>query len=274
MRNKTRLTITLSPEVVDRLDRLIDGRELRNRSQAIETLLLRNLRPSVTTAVILAGGDRRDDPVPALSPIEGEALIAHTLRHARDHGVRSFIVLAGAGERRIKDFLGDGKALGVSVRYVRETRPLGTAGALKLAEPHLDGEPFLVIHGDVLTNIHLADFIQFHFNEGALATLAVKPREGDHRFGKVMLQGNQITSFFETSRNGEISLVNTGVYLFHPSVLGLIDATKPMQLETGVFPKLAEMGRLSAFLFQGVWYDISTPGSRLRADARWRLEGG
>lgn len=274
MRKKSRLTITLSPELVERLDRVIDGRTLHNRSQAIETLLGRALRPVVSTAVILAGGDQRGDRVPALSPIGGEALISHTIRHAREHGIRSFVILAGAGERQIREFLGDGTSLGVSLHYVRERRPRGTAGALRLAEPLLGGEPFLVIHGDVLTDIHLADFIEFHLNENAMATMAVKPREADRRFGKVMLQGNRITSFLEKSDDRGISLVNTGVYLFQPSVFGLIDAEKPAQLETEVFPRLAEMGKLSAFLFQGIWFDIRTPESYSRAKSRWRPQGG
>ncbi|MFQ5525093.1 MAG: sugar phosphate nucleotidyltransferase [Thermoanaerobaculia bacterium] len=273
-RRKSRITITLSPEILERLDRQIDGRSLRNRSQAIESLLGRSLRPSVRTAVILAGGGQQKERLPALSPIDGEALIAHTLRHARDHGIRSFVVLAGEGEGRIREFLGDGKALGMSLHYIREPQPRGTAGALKLAEPLLPDEPFLVIHGDVLTNIDLSGFIEFHFNENAMATMAVKPREADRRFGKVMLQGNRITRFLGTSGNGGISLVNTGVYLFQPSVFGLIDSSKPMQLERDVFPKLAEMGQLSAFLFQGIWYDISTPRDYSLANSRWRPKGG
>ena len=184
MRQKSRLTITLAPEILARLDRLIDGRSLRNRSQAIETLLRRSLRPSVQTAVILAGGEPEEGRAPALALIDGEALILHTVRHAIDHGIRSFVVLGGPGEKGIKELLGDGRSLGVSMRYIGERRPRGTAGALKLAEPFLSQDPFLVIHGDVLTDIHLADFIEFHFNERCLATIAVKPREADRRFGK------------------------------------------------------------------------------------------
>jgi hypothetical protein len=75
-RLKSRLTITLSPDVLEQLDRLIDGKTLRNRSQAIETLLRGSLRPSVSTAVILAGGDQESEMVPALLPVGGQALIS------------------------------------------------------------------------------------------------------------------------------------------------------------------------------------------------------
>jgi NDP-sugar pyrophosphorylase family protein len=183
-------------------------------------------------------------------------------------------VIAGSYEREIKALMGEGQSVGASIRYLRERQPRGTGGALKLAEPYLGTDPFLVIHGDVLTDIDIADFIDFHFNESSLATIAVKPRQAERYFGQVILQGNRITNFFESSREGGISIVNTGVYLFDPSVLGLIEDIGKTQLETEVFPRLARMGELSAFFFQGIWYDISTAESYKSARVRWKEKGG
>lgn len=273
-RLKSRLTITLSPDVLAQLDRRIDGKTLRNRSQAIETLLRDSLSPSVSTAVILAGGDQEGEGVPALLPIGGQALVSRTIHHLMGFGVHSFLVLAGDHEQEIRALMGEGESVGASIRYLRERQPRGTGGALKLAEPYLGTDPFLVIHGDVLTDIDIADFIEFHFNENSLATIAVKPRQAEKHFGQVILQGNRIIDFIESSREGGISIVNTGVYLFDPAILGLIEGTSKTQLETRVFPRLARMGELSAFFFQGIWFDISTAESYESAKVRWNEKGG
>lgn len=274
MRSKTRLTITLSPDLVRQLDGLIDRQAVRNRSHAIEMLLRQSLQPSVTTAVVLAGGSRKGVEVPPLAAIGGTPLITRTLRHLRGFGIRSFVILAGRHEAKLRALLGKGEALGATLHYVPERTLRGTAGALKLAEPHLRDEPFLVIHGDVLTDIDISAFIHFHRSEKALATIAVKPRQAEPRYGQVLLQGNRITDFLEKSRDGGISIVNTGVYLFQPEVLSLVDADRPMRLETEVFPKLARMGQLSAFLFQGDWFDISSPRNYRTARSRWEQRGG
>lgn len=271
-RQKARLTITLSPRVLDDLDRTIDGQTIRNRSHAIEVLLQRCLRPSVTGAVVLAGGEV-DGQVPALRTIGGRPLIARTLAHLMDHGVRDFLVLAGRHEAEIRHLLGNGESLGVSISYLPEKRPVGTAGALRLAQSFLGGGTFMVIHGDVLTDINLSDFIDFHRAEGAQATMAVKPRQAERDYGRVMLQGNRITEFIESSGEGGISIINTGVYLFEPSVFDLIDSGGAVMLEKDVFPELARAGELSAFFFQGIWYDISSRENYERAQERWKQKG-
>ncbi len=273
-RKKARLTITLSPPLLSRLDRAIDGHALRNRSQAIESLLSKALAPRVTTAVVLAGGSHGHDALPAMAPIEGQPLILRTLRHLVGNGIESFVVLAGTGRPALERFLGGGESLGAEIRYVTERRPRGTAGALKAAEALLADEPFLVIHGDVLTNIDIADFIRFHLRERTTATIAVKPRQSEPSYGRVLLQGNRITEFLDQGRDGGISIVNTGVYLFQPEVLDLIDERRRVHLETDVFPLLARTGELSAFLFQGIWFDIGTPERYRLAQQRWREKGG
>ncbi len=269
-RSKARLTITLSPDLLDRVDRLIGTGELVNRSQAIETLLRRSLRPTVTTAVILAGGDHGGGEIPALAPIGGQSLVASTILHLAEFGIRSFVVLAGPYKPDIERLVGNGENLGVRITHLSERSRRGTAGALKLAQDHVGKDPFLVIHGDVLTDIDIADFIAFHLHENTIATIAVKPRQSEKRYGQVLLQGNRITNFFDDGGDAGISIVNTGVYLFQPAIFGMIEQDKTSQLEEDVFPRLAHMGELSAFLFQGIWYDISSPKNYRKARLRWR----
>ncbi len=274
MRSKARLTITLPRELLAEVDRLIDGRKARNRSHAIELLVRQSLKPTVSTAVLLAGGKSDLEQIPALLPIQGQALIVRTVNHLIGHGICSFIILAGEYEPLIRSLLGNGRYMGADIHYVGEARPMGTAGALKAAERYLSDQPFLVLHADILTDINVTDFIRFHSNQNKLATMAVKPRQAGPDFGKVLLEGSAITDFIAESQEESISIVNTGVYLFEPEALALIGETTSAMLETDVFPKLAKMGELSAFLFQGIWFDISRSQDYESAQIRWQQKGG
>ena len=271
MRKKARLTITLSRDLLRQIDRMVDKHTVRSRSHAIETLLRQSLAPAVSTAVILAGGGRKENTLPPLARIDGQPLIRQQIEHLQGYGIRTFIILAGPHEEEIRRELGKGSRLDMTVVYVPEEAPLGTAGALKLAEPHLNGAPFfLVLHGDVLTDIDIADFVAFQQKENTLAGIAVKPRQAERNYGKVLLQGNRITDFLEHGQEESVSIINTGVYLLRPDVLTLLETRQPAKLETEIFPRLASMGELSAFFFQGIWFDISSPASYRLAQERWR----
>jgi NDP-sugar pyrophosphorylase family protein len=273
MRSKARLTITLPKDLLKQVDRQIDGHTIRNRSHAVETLIRQSLTPVVATAAILAGGNYEKGENPALMPIQDRRLIHITVNHLLDYGIRHLVVLAGRQEEAIRSVLGDGTGTGLTIQYAQERTPLGTAGALKAAEGYLAHGPFLVVHGDVLTNINLTDFVNFHNNEKRLASIAVKPRNAEPKYGKVMLQGNRITDFYDEDRSEGISIINTGVYLFEPEVLSLLVEGQAAKLEQDIFPRLAEMGELSAFLFQGFWFDISEPENYSLAQKRWQHEG-
>ena len=271
MRKKARLTITLSRDLLRQIDGMVDQRTIRSRSHAIETLLRRSLAPAVSTAVILAGGAGKGETLPPLARIDEQPLIRLQMEHLQGYGIRTFIILAGPHEEAIRREVGTFNEAGIDVVYVPEAEPLGTAGALKLAEPHLNGAPFfLVLHGDVLTDIDVAGFVAFQQKENTLAGMAVKPRQAERTYGKVLLQGNRITDFLEQGQEESVSIVNTGVYLLRPDVLTLLEKRQPAQLETEIFPRLANMGELSAFFFQGIWFDISSAESYRLAQERWR----
>lgn len=269
MRSKARLTITLSRDILKQVDRMIDNKTVRNRSHAIELLLRESLLSNVTTAVILAGGVKNSDTIPPLRPIANSPLILLTIRHLISYGIKTIHILAGNNEPAIREILKPGLFMGSTIKVFKEDQPLGTAGAVKSIEDQLAYEPFIVLNGDILTDINLADFIAFHKNENTLATIAVKPRDAERKYGKVTLQGNKIRDFSETNHSHGISIVNTGIYLFQPEVLKLIDAGGPAQFEQDIFPKLAAINELSAFFFQGIWFDISPPENYRLAQDRW-----
>ena len=269
MRQRTRLTITLPSETITRIDYLIDGVNVRNRSHAVERLINQALDPVVNTAVILAGGKSNRQKAP-LKPIGDKYLLSIMLEQLKRHGITQLHICASPDlVTELRARFGNGQVFGVNISFHLEPEPLGTAGALKAIAKHLSAAPFLVLHGDVLTNINLGEFIEFHQREAGMATIAVKPRMSERAFGRVFLQGNQIKQFLSTGDNQGISIVNTGLYVLEPKILNLIKPRKKVYLETEIFPLLAKKGQLNAFIFQGIWYDVSSPASQAEAVSAW-----
>jgi NDP-sugar pyrophosphorylase family protein len=122
---------------------MIDEKEVRNRSHAIEVLIRQSLMPKVSTAAILAGGSLENGDLPPLLTIGSRRLIHITIGHLINHGIRKIFILAGKNEGRIRDVLGDGSSYDASLKYVQEDKEWGTAGAVKLIEHQVGVEPCL-----------------------------------------------------------------------------------------------------------------------------------
>lgn len=269
MRKRVRLTITLPPNLVRRVNSLITSANLRNRSQAIEYLISQSLKPKLNTAVILAGG-RQSKQLAPLRKIKGQYLFVTMINQLKKHGISRVIVcLPKERHSQFVAAFGQGEGLGIDIEYSLENKPLGTAGALKSIQESVRGEPFLVLHGDVLTNINFQEFIQFHLDEDVPATIAVKPRLSERKYGQIFMQGNKIVKFLKVGADKGISIINTGIYVLNPNVLNMVPTGEFSLLEKDVFPVLAERSRLSAFVFQGLWFDISTGEQMVQAEERW-----
>ncbi|MDQ5950932.1 MAG: mannose-phosphate guanylyltransferase / phosphomannomutase [Patescibacteria group bacterium] len=266
---KTRLTITLPPDLLKTIDAFVDKKTIRNRSHAIEHLVRASISSQINTAVILAGGNKKSKQNPLLKKIDDKELFIHQVSHLKQYGIKTVIVCLNESDKYIETIFGDGKDLGVRILYSFESITLGTAGTLKKASKLWSNQSAIVVlHGDVLTTIALDELIAFHQSEEADITLAVKPRIGKRELGQVYLQGSRVTSFTKNSVESEISIINTGVYIISPSVLETLSTKTATYLETDVFPKLADDNKLRAFIFQGIWYDISTDEQHLLAQKR------
>lgn len=254
---KSRITITISRDILGKIDLLIDKKSIRNRSHAIEYLIIKTLKPYISKAIILAGGSRNGSLIAPTRKIAGISLIETTIDLLIKSGVKIIVIRGGKNLSKIKSIL-SGKFRQVSLIYVDEKRPLGTASAIKESQQYINQESFLVIHGDILTNINLLDFIKFHEQEQTLSTIAVKPRIAEKKYGKVLLQGNKISRYIGEKEKKGISIVNAGIYCFKPEIFDVISSNNYTSLEESVFPEIAKVGELSAFLFQGIWCDISS----------------
>lgn len=254
--SKTRLTITLSEDILEKVDRLIDKKTIRNRSHAIEYLVTNSLQPAITKAVILAGKNT-DDSIRPLTEIQGKPLIIHTIEHLKKYQVTEVIIATDLYGKEIEKTVGDGSKFDLKIQYVFEKKPLGTAGAIKNVAKYLDHQPFFVWSGDVLTDINLSDLTEFHTKHQALVTFAVKPRATHQSYDNVFLQGPHVVDFKPSEKDQQVSIVNTSIYVFDPEIIKVIPEGQSM-LERDVFPKLTKTGKCVAFLFQGMWFDITS----------------
>jgi NDP-sugar pyrophosphorylase family protein len=267
---KTRLTITLPPDLLKSIDSLVDKITIRNRSHAIENLIRQSISSNISTAVILAGGSHHGNENTLLKLVADENLFVHQVNHLKKYDIKNIIVCLNKKEEDLQKTFGNGSTLGVSIQYSFEATDLGTAGALKKASKYFNNqESVVVLHGDILTSIALDELIDFHLAEEAAVTLAVKPRIGKKELGQVYVQGSRVTTFAKSGIDSEISIINTGVYILSCEVISSLPQNECLYLETDVFPKLAQEGKLRAFIFQGIWYDISTEDQYQKALKIW-----
>src|SRR3954454_6332061 len=183
-------------------------------------------------AVILVGGEgtrlralTSTVPKPVV-PLVDRPFLVYMLEWLKRHGIEDIVMAMRYLPTAVRNVLGDGSAFGVRLRYVEEPDPRGTAGALKFAEDLLD-ERFLMLNGDVLTDIDLTAQIAQHEQTGATATLALVGVESPPAYGLVRTNEDfSVDAFVEkpTADSIDTNLISAGAYVLERSVLDLIPA--------------------------------------------------
>lgn len=258
---KERVTLTIESDILRQVDKTIDGYNIKNRSHAVELLLLRSLgtnKPKI--ALILAGGKgerfkpiTHEIPKPMI-PLNGKPLIEHTMDLLKKYGIKDVIISLGYLGDKVKEYFGNGARFGLSITYIEEKSPLGTAGPLRMAKP-LIRSTFLVCNADELKEIDLVDMFIFHKENHAKATIALTTVKNPSEYGVARLNGNKIIEFIEKPKNPPTNLINAGLYIMEPEVIDLIPEGYAM-LETDVFPKIAKAGKLFGYSFSGYWKPV------------------
>jgi mannose-1-phosphate guanylyltransferase len=218
-------------------------------------------------AVILVGGEgTRLRPLTAtvpkpVVPLVDRPFIVYMLEWLRRHGVDDVIMSCGFLATSVRNVLGDGSQFGLRLRFVEEPEPLGTAGALKYAEDLLD-ERFLMLNGDVLTDIDLTTQIAQHESTGATGTLALVRVEDPTAYGLVPLNDDQsVREFVEKPAADQIdtNLISAGAYVLERrAILDLIPPDRNVSIEREVWPRLVGEG-LYGYAADAYWLDIGTP---------------
>ncbi len=239
-------------------------------------------------AVIMAGGEgtrlrplTMSQPKPML-PVVNRPMAEHVITLLKRHGFDEIVITVAFMANVIRTYFGDGSDFGVHISYATEETPLGTAGSVLNAKDELR-ERFLVISGDVVTDVDLGALVEFHDKQGATATLALKAMENPLEFGIVITDDKgRIERFLEKPSWGQVfsDTVNTGIYVLEPEVLAHVPEGRQSDFSSEVFPSLLEAGRpLYGFVTDRYWEDVGTLEAYLKAhehilDERVDLEVG
>jgi mannose-1-phosphate guanylyltransferase len=221
----------------------------------------------VLQALILAGGEgtrlrplTSTIPKPVV-PLVDRPFITYMIEWLRSHGVDDVILACGFMADDVRSVIGDGSSLGLRLRYIEEPRPLGTGGALKYAADLL-ADRFLMLNGDVLTDIDLGAQLSQHERTGARATLALVKVEDPAAYGLVRCGSDQsVQAFVEKPAPGQVdtNLISAGAYVLERDVLDeMAPAGTNISIERDVFPLLVSHG-LYGYVAAGYWLDIGTP---------------
>lgn len=226
-------------------------------------------------AVILAGGaGTRLAPISAdipkpLAPLPGGPVMEHIVKLLARHGFNDICAAVCHLSGRIEEYFGTGKRWGVSIRYSREQRPLGTAGAAKLCVDDRSSEPVLIISGDAVCDFDLTAALRFHREKKAAATVLLARDPAPLEYGLVLTNGaGKILRFTEKPGWQQVfgSMVNTGIYIIESRLFSLIPENTPYDFAKDLFAELLRKGLpVCGYAPQGYWRDIGSCESYLKA---------
>ena len=200
-------------------------------------------------------------------PVLDTPLLEHVIGYLSYHQIKDIIIVQSRLPQSIEGYLGDGSQFGVKLSYVVEDAPLGTAGAVKNAERYLD-ETFLVLNGDIFTDLDITAMISCHLDKKAKATIALTPVDDPTSYGLIETnaQGG-VTCFVEKPSWSQVTtnMINAGTYVLAPDVLAHIPPQANFSFERELFPLLLEQGEpIYAFPSSAYWIDIGTPEKYLQ----------
>jgi mannose-1-phosphate guanylyltransferase len=218
--------------------------------------------------LILAGGKGTrlrpltiNTPKPIV-PVANSPFLLYQIDLMKGGGIEEIILSLSYQPRKIEDLLKDGMDYGIRIRYAVEANPLGTGGAFKNAEQHIDSTT-VVFNGDVLTSIDLSDVIDQHRRRGAVATLVLTPVDNPSAYGLVETNSEGwVQRFIEKPGPDEITCntINAGIYILEPSVLRYMPEGEAYSFERGLFPTLLENKEpVLSYILDKYWIDIGTP---------------
>jgi NDP-sugar pyrophosphorylase family protein len=229
----------------------------------------------ISQAVILAGGQgRRLEPYTRilpkpLLPVGQIPIIEILLRQLKQAGIKEIILAVGYQADLIRLIIGDGSQLGLTIKYSPEKSPLGTVGPLKKIRKLKTN--FLVLNGDLLTDLPFREFIRAHMKNDAMATIAMTGRSVKIDYGVIKTKNDRIADYLEKpSHHYQVSM---GIYAFRRDILKFVP--KGRFDFPDLVKKMIEAGQPPAvYKYRGRWYDIGRPQDWTRADRIFKRNPG
>ena len=237
---------------------LVDG---DGRVAGLETLqhLLDNKRFDNPVLLMAGGLGKRlrpltnDTPKPLLK-IGNKPILETILERILDAGFHDFYISTCYKSDMVRDYFGDGGKWNVNIRYICEKEPMGTAGALGLLPDDMPDLPLLVMNGDLLTKINFEHLLQFHKEEGGLATMCVREYDFQVPYGVITSKGYRITSIEEKPVHK--FFVNAGIYVLEPELVRSLNKTSYLDMPDLLEDKINQDQQINMFPVHEYWLDI------------------
>ena len=231
--------------------------------RVVRLVRLSDLLPQDTQsvdAVVMAGGYgtrlqplTNDLPKPML-PVGEQPLLENIIKQLRDAGIQQINLATHFQQDVIFEHFGDGGNFGVTINYVQEDQPLGTAGALGMLD--IADKPLLVINGDILTQVDFQAMIDFHREHNADMTVGVRLHELRIPYGVVESDGIAVTSISEKPIIRHF--INAGIYLLNPGVCRFVPAGEHYDMTDLILRLLSEHHHVVSFPIREYWVDIGS----------------
>ncbi len=247
---------------------------LDGEGKLIELLIdIDNSKASIDNpVVIMAGGfGQRLRPYTISCPkpmlkLGEKPILQIVLEEFRQYGFKKFYISVNYLKEQIMDFFEDGNSFDVSIKYLIEDKPLGTAGSLSLLHGKIN-ESFIVANGDILTRFNPMDLLNFHSNQDSIATLCVREYQVSVPFGVVETKGVELLKLLE--KPSYSYMVNAGIYAFKPSILNLIKKNMKIDMPDLLIHAKEKGNKISTCPIHEFWIDIGRPESLKEAIYSW-----
>ena len=247
---KKRVSLTLDQELVNKIDKEASNYDI-NRSQMMEKITEDYFQAKgLDTAVILCGDPENE----TLTLHEGKPVLSHIIEHLAQEGIKRAILLVGDNRDEIEPNFGS-KHEGVTLEYIEEQSPEGTASALSKAEDKI-GNTFVALNGHVISDVDFKEMLETHREEEGPATVALTTVQDASNYGVVTLKGRKVLGFEEKPTKPDTRLINAGTYILEPEIFSKIQQTEEKDLEE-VFRHLARENKMNGYVYGGKWKDIS-----------------
>jgi NDP-sugar pyrophosphorylase family protein len=245
---KSKISITIEENLLNNIDSYIDGLQIRNRSQAIEQILSKNI--SHTKIAVILASKMKDYRF--MCEINGEKLIIQLFRKLQNYGFKKAFVI---GEKdilsKIVETIGSGNDYFLDIIYVEDSSPEGSMKSLSLVKNKINSS-FLVLPADNYFEFDLESFWKFHLKNNNVATLAITTSQNPLKLGVVELNGDKVTGFIQKPKKSSNYLVWSGIMICEPEMLFYSQKS----LEKEIIPQLIKLNAVGGFIFTGEWKNI------------------
>ncbi len=246
----------------------------QGRVVRLESLQALYKQPAFPNPVFLmAGGFGKrlrpytDDCPKPLLEIGGKPILQTIIENFVKSGFRQFFIAVHYKAEQIKNYFGDGGRWGISISYIDEVEPMGTAGAIGLLPDDLSDVPMIVMNGDILTQIDFSRLLAYHNEQQAIATMCVRQYEYQIPYGVVSLEHQRIVNIEEKPLQS--CLANAGIYVLDHSLVKSIATQKKLDMPALFNQQIALGETVSMFAVNDYWLDIGREADFLRAQGEF-----